>query len=117
MFPHAPVRPVTINGGMRMRAWYDILNLDDIDSRVDEAGIEQSAAAVEALLAREAQRGVPRSRVVLAGFSQGGAIALTVALRSEEPLAGLVGAGGCGDVSSDALATGMAGVAATASRT
>jgi len=91
MFPHAPVRPVTINGGMRMRAWYDILSLDDIDDRVDEAGIAQSAAAVEALIAREAERGVPRSRVVLAGFSQGGAIALTVALRSREPLAGLVG--------------------------
>jgi phospholipase/carboxylesterase len=90
VFPHAPVRPVTINGGMRMRAWFDILDLADIDAWVDEAGIAQSAAAVEALIAREAERGVPRSRVVLAGFSQGGAIALTVALRSRDVLAGLV---------------------------
>jgi phospholipase/carboxylesterase len=90
VFPHAPVRPVTINAGMRMRAWYDIVDLEDIDNRVDEAGVLASAAAVEALIAREAGRGVPSAHVVLAGFSQGGAIALAVGLRGREPLAGLV---------------------------
>lgn len=90
VFPHAPVQPVTINGGMRMRSWYDILSLDDIDSRADEAGILQSAEAVEALIAREAERGVPSSQVILAGFSQGGAVTLTLALRRREPLAGLI---------------------------
>ena len=90
IFPHAPVQPVTINGGMRMRSWYDIVDLNDIESRADEAGILQSAAAVEALIEREAERGVPASRLVLAGFSQGGAVALTLALRRQEPLAGLV---------------------------
>jgi phospholipase/carboxylesterase len=89
VLPHAPVRPVTINGGLRMRAWYDILDLQDID-RVDEAGLLQSVAAVEALLAREAERGVSASRVILAGFSQGGAVALTFGLLRPEPLAGLV---------------------------
>lgn len=90
VFPHAPVRPVTINGGARMRAWYDILNLEDIDHRVDEAGVLASVAAVEALIAREAQRGVPASRLILAGFSQGGAITLAAGLLRREPLAGLI---------------------------
>ena len=91
IFPHAPVRPVTINGGMAMRSWYDILDLDDIENRADEAGLEESGRAVEALISREAERGVPASRVVLAGFSQGGAVTLTWGLRRREPLAGLVG--------------------------
>jgi phospholipase/carboxylesterase len=90
VFPHAPVAPVTINGGMRMPSWYDIRDLDDPDRRADEAGLSASAAAVEALITREADRGVPRSRVVLAGFSQGGAVALTVAMSATEPLAGVV---------------------------
>ncbi len=90
VFPHAPVQPVTINGGMRMRSWYDIVDLEDIDKRADEAGILESAAAVEALIGREAERGVPASRVVLAGFSQGGAVAYAVSLRRSEPVAGLV---------------------------
>lgn len=90
VFPHAPVQPVTINGGMAMRSWYDIVDLEDIDKRADEAGILASADAVEALIAREAERGVPSSRVVLAGFSQGGAVTLTLALRRQAPLAGLV---------------------------
>lgn len=91
VFPHAPMQPVTINGGMRMRSWYDIVDLDDIDRRADEAGLAQSAQAVEALIEREAERGVPASRLVLAGFSQGGAVTLTLGLRRAEPLAGLVG--------------------------
>lgn len=90
VFPHAPMAPVTINGGMRMRSWYDILSLDDIDKRADEAGLISSATAVEALIEREAARGVPRARVVLAGFSQGGAVAMTLVLRNADPLAGLV---------------------------
>ncbi len=90
VFPHAPVQPVTINGGMRMRSWYDIVDLEDIDRRADAAGLAQSAQAVEALIEREAQRGVPASRLVLAGFSQGGAVALTLGLQRAEPLAGLV---------------------------
>lgn len=89
VFPHAPVRPVTINGGMRMRAWYDITGMD-FATRADAAGIEDSVRQVEALIAREAGRGVPASRLLLAGFSQGGAITLATGLRRREPLAGLV---------------------------
>ena len=89
VFPHAPVRPVTINGGMRMRAWYDIVGMD-FATRADAAGIEESVAQVEALVAREVERGTPASRIVLAGFSQGGAIALATGLRRQVPLAGLV---------------------------
>ena len=94
VFPHAPVRPVTINGGMPMRAWYDIRSMDfdgrDLSNRADAEGVEQSVAQVEALVAREAERGVPASRVLLAGFSQGGAITLAAGVRRTEPLAGLV---------------------------
>lgn len=89
VFPHAPVRRVTINNGVPMRAWYDIVDMD-LANRADEGGVAQSVAQVEALVAREGERGVPRSRVVLAGFSQGGAVTLAAGLRSTEPLAGLV---------------------------
>lgn len=89
VFPHAPVRPVTINGGMPMRAWYDIRALD-IASRADEAGVRQSLRQVEAWLAHERARGVPPARQFLAGFSQGGAIALALGLRQTEPLAGVI---------------------------
>ncbi|WP_158601782.1 alpha/beta hydrolase [Solilutibacter pythonis] len=89
VFPHAPVRPVTINGGMRMRAWYDIREMD-LSSRADAEGVAESVAHVDALVARESERGVPPSRVVLAGFSQGGAITLAAGIRRAEPLAGLV---------------------------
>lgn len=89
VFPHAPVRPVTINNGVPMRAWYDIVSMD-FATRADAAGIAESVAQVEALIAREAERGIPASRLVLAGFSQGGAVALTAGLRRSEPLAGLV---------------------------
>ena len=94
VFPHAPVRPVTINNGMRMRAWYDIRNFsaDELDGgdRADSVGVFESIVQVEALVAREADRGIPADRLILAGFSQGGAIALAAALRRTEPLAGVV---------------------------
>jgi phospholipase/carboxylesterase len=89
VFPHAPVRPVTVNGGMAMRAWYDIYGFDLL-SRQDEAGVRQSIAEVEALIAREQERGVPSERILLAGFSQGGAIALAAGLRHSEKLAGII---------------------------
>lgn len=89
VFPHAPVRPVTINGGMPMRAWYDILGMD-LMSRQDATGMRASIDAVEALIAREHERGVPSERIVLAGFSQGGAIALLAGLRHAQRLAGIV---------------------------
>jgi phospholipase/carboxylesterase len=89
VFPHAPVRPVTINGGMRMRAWYDIRGME-VSRDQDEEGIEHSAALVRALIQRENERGIPCSRLVLAGFSQGGAIATHVAMRHPQRLAGLL---------------------------
>jgi phospholipase/carboxylesterase len=89
VFPHAPTMPVTINGGYVMRAWYDILGADLV-RREDERGIRASQAMVEALIEREVERGVARSRIVLAGFSQGGAIALQTGLRQPQPLAGLI---------------------------
>ncbi|NNL54167.1 MAG: alpha/beta hydrolase fold domain-containing protein [Woeseia sp.] len=89
IFPHAPLRKVTINGGMEMRAWYDILSLER-DGPQDEAGIRDSGAQLEALIAREQQRGVALNKIVLAGFSQGGAIAMHTALRQKERLAGLM---------------------------
>lgn len=89
VFPHAPVRPVTINGGMRMRAWYDIRDLD-LAHRADLEGVAASVAEVEALVAREEARGVPPERLLLAGFSQGGAVTLAAGLARARPLAGLV---------------------------
>ncbi len=88
IFPHAPIRPVTINMGMRMRAWYDILQLGG--GPEDEAGIRASQSLLEELIAEEKKRGIPANRIVLAGFSQGGAIALQTALRHPEPLAGIM---------------------------
>jgi phospholipase/carboxylesterase len=90
VFPHAPVRPVTINGGMPMRAWYDITGLET-GSGEDEDGIRTSAQQTEALIAAEKEHGVPASRIVLAGFSQGGAVALHTGLRHGERLAGIMG--------------------------
>jgi phospholipase/carboxylesterase len=89
VFPHAPVRPVTVNGGMPMRAWYDIAGVDLV-SRQDESGMRASIANVEALIARENERGVPTSRILLAGFSQGGAIALAAGVRPAETMAGVI---------------------------
>jgi len=90
VFPHAPVRPVTLNGGYVMPAWYDIFSLDAQNPREDGAGLRQSQARVETLIAREKARGVPAARIVLAGFSQGAAMTLMTGLRHEERLAGLV---------------------------
>lgn len=90
IFPHAPHMPVTCNGGYVMRSWYDITALDSNSRSVDAAGVMQSRLAIRQLIARENQRGVPSSRIFLAGFSQGGAIAYTTALTHPEPLAGLV---------------------------
>jgi phospholipase/carboxylesterase len=89
VFPHAPMQPVTINGGMVMRAWYDVRH-DTGARREDEAGVRRSQQRVEALIAREKARGVPAARLVLAGFSQGGAMALQTGLRHAEPLAGIL---------------------------
>ena len=110
VFPHAPMRPVTINGGYVMRAWYDIRD-DDGVRREDPAGVRASQRAIEALIAREKERGVPAAAIVLAGFSQGGAMALHTALRHTERLAGVM-ALSCSLPLSDTLA----GEAAPANR-
>ena len=93
VFPHAPMRPVTMNGGYVMRAWYDIAGTPQA-RREDEAGLRESQALIEALIERERQRGVPASRIVLMGFSQGCAMTLLTGLRHAERLAGLVGLSG-----------------------
>lgn len=93
VFPHAPTRPVTINGGYVMRAWYDILG-SDLAQREDEAGLRESQKEVAALIDRERERGIAASRVVLAGFSQGCAMTLLTGLRYPQRLAGLVGMSG-----------------------
>jgi phospholipase/carboxylesterase len=90
VFPHAPVRPVTINGGMSMRAWYDILGFNRGVPH-DEVGIRAADAEVGALIRRENQRGIPTSHIVLGGFSQGGAISLFSGPRYPEQLAGIMG--------------------------
>ena len=89
VFPHANTMPVTINGGYVMRAWYDISGADLV-RREDEAGLRASQAQVEALIAREKARGIPASRIILAGFSQGCAMALQTGLRHPETLAGML---------------------------
>jgi phospholipase/carboxylesterase len=89
VFPHAPVRPVTINNGYSMRAWYDIVAIDR-RSAEDAAGIQASADAIGSLIKREHAAGIPSSRIAIAGFSQGGAMALHVATRSEEKFAGVI---------------------------
>ncbi len=89
IFPHAPEIPVAINMGMVMPAWYDINDLD-LDNRADEAGVRSSEAHVKALVAKEIERGIPTTSIILAGFSQGGAVAVHTALRFPEELAGLI---------------------------
>ena len=89
VFPHAPPRPVTINGGMRMRAWYDISG-QELEHKQDEIGVRESMTQVNALLEREVERGVPAERQFLVGFSQGGAIALSCLIRRQRPLAGVI---------------------------
>jgi len=93
VLPRAPMRAVTVNGGHRMRAWYDILGTD-LARREDEAGLRQSVAQVHALIEREVTRGVPARRIVLAGFSQGCAISLMAGLRCTQRLAGVAGLSG-----------------------
>jgi phospholipase/carboxylesterase len=90
VFPHAPIRPVTLNGGFAMRAWYDIVSLERRGPE-DEGGMRASQATVETLIRRENARGIATSRIVLAGFSQGGAIALFAGVRYGEKLAGVMG--------------------------
>ena len=89
VFPHAPMRSVTVNGGMRMRAWYDIVAMD-ISHKEDSEGIKDSARLIDLLIKREQELGIASNRIVLAGFSQGGAMALHAGLRYPEPLAGII---------------------------
>ena len=89
VFPHAPVQPVTINGGMAMRSWYDILSLDSA-GRADRDGLLKSSALLEELIAREIKRGIEPHKIVIAGFSQGGAVAIHTALQTEHSIAGLM---------------------------
>jgi phospholipase/carboxylesterase len=89
VFPHAPVRSITVNNGMKMRAWYDIAGLD-LSQKEDDIGIKDSTRLLELLIKREEALGIPSNRIVLAGFSQGGAIALYAGLRFERPLAGII---------------------------
>ena len=89
VFPHAPVRPVTLNGGMAMRAWYDIVSLTS-DRDQDQQGITQSVNQAAVLVRQERERGIAAERIVIAGFSQGGAIAIQLAIRYPETLAGLI---------------------------
>jgi phospholipase/carboxylesterase len=89
VFPHAPMRPVTINGGFVMRAWYDIAS-QRIDAQQDAAGIRASQSLVEALIAQEVARGIAPRHIFLAGFSQGGAVALHTALRHATALGGVM---------------------------
>lgn len=92
VFPHAPVRPVTINGGMRMRAWYDIRGIDLSGERLlDHDGIEQSVTQVQDLLAEQNEQGIATERIIVAGFSQGGVIALQTGLQLFDQLMGIIG--------------------------
>ncbi|WP_369039208.1 alpha/beta hydrolase [Stenotrophomonas maltophilia] len=89
VFPHAPVRPITINNGVPMRGWYDIVGMD-FRSRADMAGVRESMAQLDALIEREIGRGIAADHIFLAGFSQGGAVILSAALARTAPLAGLI---------------------------
>jgi len=90
VFPHAPVMPITINNGHAMRAWYDIVSFDFSKVREDGPGVRRSIVDIEALVARERDRGVPAGRIFLAGFSQGGALALAAGVRREQPFLGVI---------------------------
>jgi phospholipase/carboxylesterase len=117
VFPRAPVRPVTINGGHAMRAWYDIFPSSDprdpFSRQEDEAGLRDNFAGIHALLDREVARGVPAGRIVLAGFSQGSAITLGAGLRYGHRLAGLAGLSGYLPLASHTAAERQAATAAT----
>lgn len=90
VFPHAPEQPVTVNGGYIMPAWYDILSLDGIERQIDTNGIEQSVAAIQQLIEQEVQRGIAEENIILAGFSQGGVIALVTGLTHARRLGGIM---------------------------
>ncbi|GAB3249918.1 alpha/beta hydrolase [Chitinimonas naiadis] len=90
IFPHAPMIPVTCNNGYVMRAWYDILEIGSINRRVDEAGIRLNRTAIQAFIARENDRGIPGERIILAGFSQGGAMAYSAGLTHPDKLGGII---------------------------
>ena len=90
IFPNAPYRPVTCNGGHVMRAWYDIISLEPDSRQIDETGLLESREIVRQLIQREEKRGIPSQRIFLAGFSQGGAVAYLSALTHPEPLAGVI---------------------------
>jgi phospholipase/carboxylesterase len=90
VFPHAPMRPVTINGGLVMRAWFDIKSLDDLERSVAEEDLVTSRRQLEAWIGHERENGIPSEKIVVAGFSQGGAIALYAGLQSEERLGGIL---------------------------
>jgi len=90
IFPHAPVRPITINNGMEMRGWYDITSLNFDERENDVAGTQASAAAVDRLIEQEIERGIPASNIILAGFSQGGAVVLYAGLTSKHRVAGIL---------------------------
>lgn len=89
VFPHAPVQPVTVNGGMAMRSWYDILSMNIAD-RVDVLGLEKSSAVLMELIEEQVTQGIPANKIVLAGFSQGGLVALHTALNFSETVAGVL---------------------------
>ena len=89
IFPHAPIRPVTINNGMEMRAWYDIKSMD-MESRADITGVRESSDLVQALIENEIESGIPANKIFLIGFSQGGVIALHLGTRFKQKLAGIV---------------------------
>ena len=89
IFPHAPVRPVTINNGWEMRSWYDILSMNEM-REIDESQLHESCEQLLALIENEINRGIPSNRIMIAGFSQGGAVALTTALKYEKPLAAIM---------------------------
>ena len=90
IFPHAPLIPVTCNGGYVMRAWYDICSLEINNRRIDDAGIIESRLAIQHLIARETLRGIPSQRIFIAGFSQGGSVAYSTGLTYPEKLAGII---------------------------
>ena len=91
IFPHAPVRPITINGGAPMRGWFDIANLNSLDHQVDQNGIEDSVSRLNGLVDQQIKEGIAPGNIVLAGFSQGGVIALIAGLQATQPLAGVLG--------------------------
>jgi len=113
IFPTARERPVTLNGGLLMTAWFDINSLSALEAKEDRDGFEEATAYIESLISAEEAAGVPRQRVFLAGFSQGGAVALHVGLRSSQPLAGVLALSAWLPLATDYPAALGAGAAAT----